>query len=95
LIYAAISSIHPCNAPPHPRQRGSFISSHAKIVGSSLYITPLYALTRVSSARALALYIRLLAGSEKNEDLEPDEVGVPKKREPPFRLANSADQSRY
>jgi hypothetical protein len=41
------------------------------------------------------LYIRLLAGSEKNEDLEPDEVGVPKKREPPFRLANSADQSRY
>ena len=91
LTYFAISSIHACRRAPHPRHRGSLMSSHAKIVGSSRYETPVNALTRSMSAFAFALYMRPQSGSEKNADFEASKTSG--NAPPPRRRA--AAQSRY
>lgn len=50
FTWNAISWIHSCSLFPvgSDVQRGSFMSSHAKMVGSSLYITLVYVFTLVS-----------------------------------------------
>ena len=65
----AISSIHAWSAFAHPRHRGSLMSSHAKIAGSSRYRRPVKTFTRSIKTRAFASYIRLHARSVKKSFL--------------------------